>query len=208
MKNTLNLLLVTSSLFLVSCGNIFPKAKIHLPKFQLQENLSEYHQRALEITDYKTVQFTYKEQKIIRYDCNGHVKSNKMEIVNLPIEKLTIDFDRKNEAWKLEAYNRTTRSGRTAPKIDSKINLNLDGGIVIHTSSNDFHMRVKTGSNDIEYTFWKCPEFTVDAQGRTSCPAPVTLKEGMMKVNVLTRTETLPGEIEIHPMQGECPAQL
>lgn len=154
--------------------------------------------RPLEITQRETVDFVRKEQKIIRYDCNGHVTSNKLETINSLSKKLTINYENRKGAWSYSVYNRRTKSSQ-------KGLLTENGRFIIDYAPTVFNMHVKEGINDIEYVFKKCPDIGINDDGGKFCKLePVPEKEGMIQVTVNYSSEIVPGEQHIHRSEESC----
>lgn len=191
MKTLIPLLLVS----LVSCGRHKSSGPSNVRSV---DPLEAYHQRPLEVTQTEDVSLIRKKQIIVRYDCNGHVTSNKLETINFLSKKLTAKYENRKEAWSFDVYNRTTRDGNRGVFV-------TQGQFVIDYSPTVFHMKVNEGPNDIEYVYKRCTKISEDANHKKICSGELlTEKEGIVRVNVTYDVEIIPGEQTIRPTPEQC----
>jgi hypothetical protein len=190
-----HLLIITLGLVYIGCG------KNSSGKHNPESTIDPIHTRPLEITQKETVTFLRQEQMVSRYDCKGGLASRKIETLNSLSKKITINYENRKKAWDYAVYNRKTKSGQKGALV-------ADGKFVTDYAPTVFNMRVKTGINDVEYAFYRCPLITVNAKGEKICSAPLELeKEGMVQLDVYYTAETLAGEQHIRPSPDNCRSQ-
>jgi hypothetical protein len=135
-------------------------------------------------------------QRVIRYDCNNQVTSDKMETVKSPIQNVSIKPFEYTNLYSSEFKNLTNGS--------SPSTLNLTD-FVIDMAPSAFNMKVEEGINKIEYKFLYCDQTVVDAQGQTTCAkAPDVRESGTFFLNISYVQQNLDGFLELKPSPEEC----
>lgn len=188
-------------LLLSGCGNVMLGlvASTFTPHHSTSSSQeSTYHTRSLSVTQTYQADFVRKKTMYVYYDCDGNIKSSGYETSNTLSKKLTVDYWNRKSAWSYNIYNRTTKIGFTG--------LTNEGKFIVDHSPTFNHIKVNTGTNFIEYVFYKCSSPGQDPQsGFPKCLVPLEVeKEGIMEVNVSYSIELLPGQVDIHPSQETC----
>lgn len=174
----------------VSCGKM--KSNDKKPEKSIEQL------RESDLTQKETVKFHRKEQMISRYDCNGHITSRKLETLNSLSKKITINYTNRENAWEYKVYNRRTKNSNRGFGMKN-------GNFVVDYAPTVFNMRVKSGINDVEYTFLKCPKIEMNPQGVKICTAQLEIEaQGIIQVDVYYSSEVIPGEQHLHPSPESC----
>lgn len=155
--------------------------------------------RPLEVSQVDDVYFYRRKQMVVRYDCNGHVTSHKLEKVSTNLsKKMTVRYENRKKCWSYSVVNRRTHSrGGTWNKDCGEFTIDLSP----HLS----RMRVKEGINDVEYVFRRCTKIERDQYGTKKCVGAIEVeKEGILQINVHYQNEILDGTREYRPTPQEC----
>ena len=149
------------------------------------------------------VQLTRKFQHVIRYDCQGKIKSDQIETVASPVFPVQIQPDVSEHLWSSDFLNETTNS---SPHCTSGIDtFNVD------YSYGWCNMHVVSGVNTISYKFYYCDHIITetDADGNVSnkcADEPDIREEGTALLRIFYAEETLEGTSEVHPDPVSCEA--
>jgi hypothetical protein len=157
-----------------------------------------YHTRPLEITQKEDVAFVRQEQMTSRYNCDGTIRSRKIETIDGLSKKITVDYENRKEAWDYAVYNRRTENKNSGFGT-------MNGNFMVDYAPTVYNMRVKEGINEVEYVFYRCTKVGKKPNGEKICLGTVEVeKEGMVQIDVTYSSVTLPGERHIHPYPESC----
>lgn len=130
-------------------------------------------------------------QRVIRFDCDNQVISDKIETVRAPTEWVEIPPTRPSRVWSSSFYNTTTRSSAGMIAGNSKFQIDYSWGAL--------NMHVQSGSNTIDYKFYECEEIAppIPNQSPTCKTTPRLIEEGNLTINVSYNERTLGGHQEV-----------
>lgn len=132
-----------------------------------------------------TVALEMHKQEVRRYDCNGFLTSNNVEVVKAPVELMEIHPQR--PSW---TYGTIASSSFSNPQTASSPNLIYDKvKFTIDHGEGYFNMRVDSGINEIRYMF----RFTDGS-----------LETGSRFINVNYFERLLGGFTEVRPSLEDC----
>ena len=136
-------------------------------------------------------------QRVIRYNCQNVVTSDRVETVRAPLEHMTIKpnvlLGLYSSAFKNVTMN--TTAGSIVNHTDFTIDFN----------PGTLNLEVREGINQIHYQFLYCDELKVIEGGGTTCAsAPVERESGDVFINVTYELRNLEGFSEIKPSLESC----
>ena len=130
----------------------------------------------------KEMQLTRKTQRVVRYNCNDSIFSDKIETVNSPKRSIQlVPVNTRVEIVSSSFQNKTNNNGPGA--------ITNHTGITIDIASATFTMKVEPGINEIEYTFGY-----IDGSA----------EEGSRFLNINYVEEHLDEKREVKPTAEEC----
>jgi len=140
-------------------------------------------------------------QRVIRFDCAGNVQSDQIETTQSPTATIKISPVSRKDIYSSDFENLTLNTQASCIVDHSEFNLDYSYGAC--------NMRVASGTNQIRYRFYYCPQWATkyDSQGKAyqACVGTLELREeGITWVRVtyeeINKTETL----EYHPSAESC----
>ena len=145
-----------------------------------------------------------KQQRTLRYDCNGTLTTDRFETLNSVTRRYIITPKVVENVFSFSATNgRTTRGALS----------NSSGTFSIDMSPTIFNLRVYPGLNSIDYSFKYCQqvvrEETTNANGstisNTTCAHKPNIEEsGTLYININYSREVIPGVREFRNSQAAC----
>lgn len=135
-------------------------------------------------------------QRVIRYNCQDQVISDKIESVKPPIEHLSIHPQSSVQIYSSTFENVTihTVPGVIVNYTDFTIDLNPGA----------FNLEVQVGINQIDYKFYYCSQL-MPAPNEGKCAQMPELREsGSLFINVSYENIELPGESIVKPSLEQC----
>lgn len=178
----------------VACGK--PVSIKFKPRVQ-SNNQAMQARTDLEVTQKETVTITRKKAMINYYDCHGNLTDRKLEGINGLSKRMKIKHEKLQDFFRLETKNpRTNQMTGTS---------DTHGHFTIDYSPTVFHLQVKEGINNIEYTFYGCSQVGKDERGFKTCVVPLTvLKEGIVQIDVIYNSEVVSEEQEVREPSSRC----
>lgn len=138
---------------------------------------------------------TRKEQRVVRYKCNGQVKSDKVETVNSVSKQFTLNPKRSTDLYNFTATNETTKS--------SKGSIWLGKGVfTLDLAPTVFNIKADEGMNKIVWKFSYCKD--LDTQNHTCRRTPEIKESGTTFIHIRQEKVFLDGVKEIRPTAQEC----
>lgn len=144
----------------------------------------------------QTYHLLEKRQRVIRYNCQNQVTSDKIESVKTPIEHLSIKPQAGLLPYSSSFYNATlgTYAGSIVNHTDFTIDLN----------PGTLNMQVLIGINQINYKFYECAQLLPAPNEGQCAVAPELRESGSLFINVSYENIDLPGETLIKPSAEQC----
>lgn len=135
-------------------------------------------------------------QRVIRYDCQNAVVSDRVETVAAPIEHLSIKPTSSSQLFSSEFKNLTlnTLAGSISNYTDFTIDLNPGA----------LNLEVKIGLNQIQYKFYYCNKLILPPEDHRCQTTPELRETGSIYINVSYEKIDLPGEQVIKPTPEQC----
>ncbi len=148
------------------------------------------------------ISLTHVFQRVVRYDCNGRVTSDKTETVRSPTQLVTISPSTNRDLESSSFSNLT---------MGTKANCIFDvGSFYVDYYDGWCSMRVGLGKNEIRYDFTYCDQKTTRYDGRGNpyqdCASlsSRTHETGTTWIDVSYSEDFRSGILEIHPSAESC----
>jgi hypothetical protein len=135
-------------------------------------------------------------QRVIRYDCNNKVVSDKIETVRSPTKYVSIVPDTTKDFYSSGIRNVTNNAW-----IGGSYQFTID------MAPSLLNLKVEEGLNRLDYKFYYCTEYLTDELGRptSDCAKTPTIDEaGTLYIKVIYQQKWLDGFIESKPTAEEC----
>ncbi len=152
-------------------------------------------------TDYASESNPYKEtlirkqQRVIRYNCKGEIRSDKIETINSVSRIYTLEPKETKNLYDFDAVNKTTNSkaGRLGAFNQGIFTLDLAPTI--------FNIKAIEGVNEIAWSFYYCSKLNSDKR----CIGNPELKEsGTLYIEFKQEVQFINEISEIRPTKEEC----
>lgn len=185
MKNTFSVLLYATLGTLIACSG-------------------QYLDKEGDPSKASVVSLTRVYQRVIRYDCNGHITSDKTETVASPTQLVTIQ-PRTRTKLETSSFKNLT--------MGTKANCIFDmDNFYVDYYDGWCSMRVGSGKNEISYDFTYCDESTTryDANGnpyQECVGAGRSHETGTSWIDVSYSEENRSGSQEVRPTPESCAQQ-
>ncbi len=146
----------------------------------------------------ETFHLVEKRQRVMRYNCQNVLISDRVETVQAPILPMSI-----KPKTNLNVYSSTFKNLTVGTTAGSVINytdftIDLNPGLL--------NLEVQLGSNQISYQFYYCDQLST-VPGSHLCATPAELREsGSVFINVSYENIDLDGTSAIHPSPESCTA--
>ena len=140
-----------------------------------------------------------KKQRQIKYDCDGHVVSDKVVTINSLSKIYKIAPENRSNLWSFRA--RGVQSGDTAGGL-----WGTKGKFTVDMAPSLFNIQIYPGLNEIKYRFAYCYEVVTDpVTDNTQCAhTPEWTDEKSFWLDIEYKVVTLDGFREVRPSEDEC----
>jgi hypothetical protein len=168
---------------------------------------NDFNPRPINTT--KNIHIERQYQRVVRYNCQDQVTSDKVETVksphggNVKIRPKVLDSLTQQPAYKgqwLKIENRQRCEGGTVTFDDLD---RMVANLFVDMAPGVFSFQVQAGTNIIDYIFYICKE--LDA--KQECISKLVEEEGSLVLDVDYVEKNLQGIRQIHPTEEECKPQ-
>jgi hypothetical protein len=148
------------------------------------------------VNEAKTYYLLEQRQRVIRYNCQDQITSDKIETTKAPIDYVSIKPNSYKNLYGSSFDNLTmgTHAGSTIDYTDFTIDIN----------PGFLNLEVAIGTNEISYKFYYCSQFLPPPKETLCAVQPEIRESGSVFINVVYESIELPGQSVIKPTPESC----